>query len=195
MKFTCHRINTIEELQKIPIEFGIEIDLRYNDLGDIILSHDYDKNGEQFNNFLKYYNHSFIILNVKSEGIEYKILDTLATFKIVDYFFLDCSFPMIYKLSKNNKNIAIRYSEFESKETILNMVGNVTWIWVDCFTKFPLERDTFNLFKDNGFKICIVSPELQNQPEKIEIYKQFLNKNDMIPDMICTKEYNIVKWK
>ena len=43
-------------------------------------------------------------------------------------------------------------------------------------------------------KICIVSPELQGQPEKIEIYRKQLFDNDIIPEAICCKEYNIYEW-
>ena len=46
-----------------------------------------------------------------------------------------------------------------------------------------------------GYKLCFVSPELQGQPEKLEIYKKQLIKENIIFDAICTKEYNIEKWK
>ena len=61
--FCCHRINTISELKKIPSKYGIELDLRDNLNGDIYISHDPFKNGENFDEFLKHYHHSFIILN------------------------------------------------------------------------------------------------------------------------------------
>ena len=39
MKFIAHRINTVEELKKIPTEYGVELDLR--DRGErLILQHD-----------------------------------------------------------------------------------------------------------------------------------------------------------
>jgi hypothetical protein len=46
------------------------------------------------------------------------------------------------------------------------MKGMVDWVWVDCFSKVPLNREIYNILKDAGFKLCFVSPELQNQPEK-----------------------------
>ena len=33
---------------------------------------------------------------------------------------------------------AVRISEFESIETALTLAGKVDWVWVDCFTHFPL---------------------------------------------------------
>ena len=100
MRFCCHRVNTIEELQKIPHNYGIEIDLRDNINGTIYLAHDPFVSGVLFDDFLQYYNNSFIILNIKSERIEYKVLELLQKYNIKEYFFLDSSFPMIYKLSQ-----------------------------------------------------------------------------------------------
>ena len=196
MKFCCHRINSISELRQINNSHGIEVDLRDNVNGEIHLSHDPFIVGEKFEDFLNYYNHSFIILNIKSERIEYKVLELLKKFKISNFFFLDSSFPMIYKLSsEGNKNIAIRFSEFEGLDTILNMKGKVNWVWIDCFSKNPLTKDIYIKLKDADFKLCFVSPELQNQPEKIEEYKDYFLNNNIDLDMVCTKQYNVYKWR
>jgi NDP-sugar pyrophosphorylase family protein len=193
--YCCHRINTVEELKKIPHKYGIEIDLRDNLNGDIYISHDPFKSGENFDEFLKYYRHSFIILNIKSERIEYKVLELLKKYNITNYFFLDSSFPMIYKLSNaGEKNCAIRFSEFEGLDMILAMKSKVDWVWVDCFTKNPLNKENYKILKEAGFKLCFVSPELQQQPEKIYEYKDYFDKNNIELDMICSKYYNIDKW-
>jgi hypothetical protein len=194
--FISHRINTISELTKIPTNFGIETDLRdYSE--DITIIHDPFLKGECIDSFLKNYNHSLIILNVKSERIEFKILDYINKYNIHNYFFLDCSFPMIYNLNKLGcNNIAIRYSEFESIESVLLVKHMIKWVWIDCFTKFPLTYEDYLKIKNAGLKICIVSPELQNKScNEIYKYKQFLLDNHFITDAICTKIYNIDKWK
>lgn len=194
--FCCHRINTIEELKKTPNYYGIEIDLRDNINGDIHIAHDPYIQGELFCNFLQHYQHSFIILNIKSERIESKILELLKKYNIVNYFFLDSSFPMIYQLSsEGEKNCAIRFSEFESLDTIMNMKNRVKWVWIDCFTKNPLTPSTYKLLKDSGFKLCFVSPELQNQPKKLQLYRDYFVENNIKLDMICTKSYNIDTWE
>lgn len=196
MLFCCHRINTIIELLSIPKIYGIEIDLRDDIYGNIHISHDPFKQGEIFDEFLKYYHHGFIIVNIKSERIEYKVLELLKKYNIKKYFLLDSSFPMIFKLSnEGEKNIALRFSEYEGLDTILNMKEKIDWIWIDCFTKNPLNKTVYNKIKDAGFKICFVSPELQNQPEKIKEYKNYFEKENIQLDMICTKSYNIEKWE
>ena len=195
MEFIAHRVNTIEELRKIPKEYGVELDLR--DFGErLILQHDPFIDGEDFEEYLKFYNHGTMILNIKSERIEIMSLKLLKKYNIKNYFFLDSSFPMIHYLSKEGeKNIALRFSEFEGIDTILNMTGRIKWIWVDCFNKLPINKDIYKVLKKNGFMLCLVSPELQNQNEKLEYYKEFLDQNSIIFDAICTKMYNINKWK
>ena len=196
MNFCCHRINTIKELKQIPEKYGVEIDLRDNqESSNIHLCHDPFELGEDFEEFLMNYNHSFIILNIKSERIEWKIIDLLKKYDIKKYFFLDSSFPMIYQLAnKGEKNIALRFSEFEGLDTIINMKNKVSWVWVDCFTKNPLTLEIYKILKEMNMKLCFVSPELQQQPEKIEEYKVFFKENNIVFDMICTKYYNIDKW-
>ena len=195
MEYIAHRINTVEELNKIPKEFGVELDLR--DFGDrLILQHDPFKDGEDFEEYLKHYNHGTMILNIKSERIEYKVLDLIQKYNVKDYFFLDSSFPMICSLSEGGeKNIALRFSEFEGIDTILNMKDKVDWIWVDCFSKLPITNKNYNLLKQHGFKFCLVSPELQGQDKKLVEYKKYLKDESIIFNAICTKVFNIKRWK
>jgi len=195
MEYIAHRINTIEELEHLPIEFGVELDLR--DKGDrLILQHDPFKDGEDFEEYLKLYKHGTMILNIKSERIEFRALELLKKSKVKNYFFLDSSFPMVYMLSKRGeKNIALRLSEYEGLDTILNMENKIKWVWLDCFSKLPIDVETYVILKKRGFKLCLVSPELQSQPEKIEEYRYYLSEKNIVMDAICTKFKNIKLWE
>jgi len=195
MEYIAHRINTIEELEHLPIEFGVELDLR--DKGDrLILQHDPFKDGEDFEEYLKLYNHGTMILNIKSERIEFRALELLKKSKVKNYFFLDSSFPMVYMLSKTGeKNIALRLSEYEGLDTILNMENKIKWVWLDCFSKLSIDVETYMILKKRGFKLCLVSPELQSQPEKIEEYRYYLSEKNIVMDAICTKFKNIKLWE
>lgn len=196
--FIAHRINTIEELKKVPVEMGVEVDLRDVE-GDIVLSHDpyvFTNSGIEFDEYLKHYKHSFLILNIKSERIEYRVLELLKGHNITNYFFLDSSFPMMYKLStEGEKNIAVRYSEFESIYTVTRVSGMFNWVWVDCFTKLPLNHYIFQLMKIGNYKVCLVSPDLQGQQDKIQEYIDYMVLNNIKPDMVCSKIYNYDLWK
>lgn len=196
MKFIAHRVNTIAELTKLSNEYGAELDLRDNLNGRIYIQHNPFEDGEDFEKYLKAYDHGIMILNVKSERIEHKIIELLKKYGIKRYFFLDSSFPMIKLLSdRGEKNIAIRFSEYEGMDTLRIMSGKVDWVWVDTFTKLPLNNKIYNEMKRLGYEICLVSPELQGQPEKIDIYANQLLDEGIIFDAICTKACNINKWK
>lgn len=195
MHFIAHRVNTIKDLKNIPFEYGVEVDLR--DFGKkLILHHDPFKDGEDFEEYLKYYNHRSLILNIKSEGVEFKALEILKKNNVKKYFFLDSSFPMINQLSlKGEKNIALRFSEYEGIETISLMSKRVNWVWVDCFSKLPITFMNFKILKKLGYKLCLVSPELQDQNHKLKRYKEYLFKYNIIFDAICTKVQNIQRWE
>ena len=196
MKFIAHRINTKKELKNISEQYGAELDLRDSVDGKIYINHDPFILGEDFEEYLKEYNHGTMILNIKSERIELRVLELLKKYNIKDYFFLDSSFPMIKLLTDNGeKKIALRYSGFEGLDTLEKMQEKVDWVWVDCFTKLPLNNEIYNKIKKMGYKLCLVSPELQGQPEKIEKYAEQIKKEKIIFDSICTKVYNIEKWR
>ena len=196
MEFIAHRINSMQELKSIPVEYGVELDLRDDLTGRIYIQHNPFEPGEDFEEYLTQYNHGTMILNIKSERIELKILELLIKYNIEKYFFLDSSFPMIKLLSDQGENkIALRFSEFEGLDTLVAMQGKIQWVWVDCFSRLPLDRDIYKKIKELGYKICIVSPELQGQPEKLVEYKEQLRKENIQPDAICTKLYNISKWQ
>lgn len=196
MEFIAHRINTIKELDKLDRCYGVELDLRDNLDGRIYISHNPFESGEDFEEYLKHYHHGTMILNVKSERIEHKILELLGRYHIEKYFFLDSSFPMIKLLSDMGEHrIALRFSELEGMDTIRNMAGRAEWVWVDCFTCLPIDRDSFRELKEMGYKLCMVSPELEGQPEKIECYRKQLAQDNITMDAVCTKIYNMSLWR
>lgn len=185
MQFIAHRINTVAQLRQVPVEYGVELDLR--DRGDrLILQHDPFGDGEDFERYLEHYRHGLMILNVKSERIEHRVLDAVRAAGVSNYFFLDCSFPMIRTLVRaGERRIAVRFSEYEPVESALALAGQVDWVWVDCFTRQPLDDRTYGLLKPH-FKLCAVSPELQGRDvATIADYRRQLA--DYPVDAVCTK--------
>ena len=190
----AHRINSSEGLAKIPTDSGVEIDLRDSNKG-LILNHDPFSSGESLENFISNYNHKTLILNIKSERIEYDALKVLDKYKIDDYFFLDSSFPMLIELSNNGiTNIAARISEYESIESISLVSNRVSWIWLDSFNGFYLTKNDATQIKKLNLKTCLVSPELQGRQEEIESYSSQLKSIGLDVDAICTKFPNFNRW-
>ena len=198
-EFIAHRVNTLNELKALPPEYGVELDLRDDLTGRIYIQHNPFEDGEDFEPYAEEYGKihcGTMILNVKSERIEHRILEILKKYEIKNYFFLDSTFPMIKLLSDmGERNIAVRFSEYEGMDTVRAMAGKINWVWVDTFTKLPLENATYKKIKALGYKLCLVSPELQGQPEKIKVYKKQIESEEIAFDAICTKSYNIDKWR
>jgi len=189
MKLILHRRNTKEQLQETDKKYGIEVDIR--SVGKkLIIHHDPFVEGESFEEWIEEYQHGTLILNVKEEGLEDRLIDHMASMGIEDYFFLDQSFPFLLKSSKAGEHrCAVRVSEYESIETALALAGYVEWVWVDCFTKFPLSGDDYQHLKRAGFKLCFVSPELQGRASEKEItaFAQLLYETNIYSEAVCTK--------
>ena len=183
-----HRRNNIELINKTPLNFGVEIDIRtYKN--ELIVNHEPYSNGIKLRELLEFYNHKFLILNTKEEGLESKLLKMMHEFNIKSFFFLDQSFPFLVKtLLTGEKRCAIRVSEYESVKTPLSLCGLAEWIWIDVFNKFPISRRDYINLKDAGFKLCLVSPELQKHSfDKVMDIKKFLKDRNIVIDAVCTK--------
>ena len=195
MNLISHRRNTITELQATDIRYGVEVDIRSYG-GDLVIHHDPFVNATPFESWLREYNHGTLILNVKEEGLEDKLLELMREHDIDNFFFLDQSFPFLVKTASSGESrCAIRVSEFESIDTALTLSGKVDWVWIDCFSKFPLDNNQYSQLKDAGYKLCLVSPELQGRLSQDEIVDmaKLLNEQEIIVDAICTK--NIDVWE
>jgi hypothetical protein len=195
MEFIAHRINTIRELIDLPVSFGVELDLR--DSGSrLVLNHDPFTGGEDFERYLDSYRHGAMIVNVKSEGIEFRALELLSEHEIDKFFFLDSSFPMMVRLSNEGETrMALRLSEYECIETVIAMEGRAQWVWVDCFTRFPMDKNGFDALKKAGFSVCVVSPELQSREWDIEGTAALLAERGITPDAVCAKLSNFERWR
>jgi hypothetical protein len=200
MQIICHRINTLEQLSQLKASDGAEVDVRYH-LDDLILHHDpfqhYANNSLQLESFLKsWYCKGPLILNLKSEGIEAKCIDLMTKYNISNWFFLDMSMPFFVNHSIQSElrsiegfgpeNLAVRFSDFEPIDYAIAFKHRVNWVWVDTFRDFPLSVEKYTELKEAGFKICLVSPELQGFPkEEINNIKNKIQGFDV--EAVCTK--------
>jgi len=184
-----HQRNSISQLLETNRKYGIEVDIR-SDGEQLIIHHDPFLKGEPLENWINFYNHGTLILNVKEEGLEERLISLLLLKGIDNYFLLDQSFPFLIKYAnKGQRKCAVRVSEFECLETALNLSGKVDWVWVDYFSHFSLTEKDFRRLKDAKFKLCIVSPELQGHDPSVEIPKLFsiLMEKNIVADAVCTK--------
>ena len=183
-----HRVNSIKALANTSKSFGVEIDLRSNNK-NIYLHHDPYKKGELFEKWIKYFKHKLIVLNVKEEGLEKKIVKILKKNRIKNYFFHDQTFSSLLK-NMNKVKVSLRFSEYEELKKTNFLFKSIKWLWVDNFTEFPLRNKFYKYLKRNKVKICLVSPELVKIKREKEIKKviSFLKKKNFKIDAVCTKK-------
>jgi len=196
--FIAHRVNQLDETVAAEVfgaADGIEFDIRDTG-GDIVVQHDPFLGGQLFTDFLKFCpSNKFYIVNVKSEGIERRAIADLEAHGIMQFFLLDCSIPMMVRLGKEGeRRLAVRFSEYESLATVGVMASFVSWVWVDVFTQLPLTSFVETFLRNRGLKLCLVSPELQGQQEKVVEYKTLLAERGVTIDAVCSKLYNRGLW-
>lgn len=135
------------------------------------------------------YEHGILVLNVKEEGLEDAVLAVMRQHRKEDFFFLDQSFPFLVKMARRGeKRCAVRVSEFESVDTALSLAGQVEWVWVDCFTRFPLSREDGRRLQNVGFRLCLVSPELQGRDfSQVAAMRSAVTALGLQVDAVCTK--------
>ena len=195
MRLIAHRINTLEELLALDETCPIEFDVRDSG-GRLLVTHDPFTDGVDFEVFAPHLRKRFSIVNIKSEGIEWRVLEILRQCSVRDFFFLDCSVPMMVQLmNRGERRFAVRYSEYESINSVLRWSGIAQWVWVDCFYTYFLTEFIMNQLRQAGFNICIVSPELQRRPDEIHKYINHLRANNVSVQAVCTKIYNFSTWQ
>ena len=200
MQYINHRINTVAQLAEVPLENGIELDIRYHE-NELVLHHDpfghHQTAPTLFTDLLAAWHHSGpMILNVKTEGIERLCINLMQEYGVKNWFFLDLSMPYFAIFSEHAargdiagfgpENLAVRFSEREPIEYALAFTGKARWVWVDCFTKLVLTKEVADTLEAAEFEICLVSPELQGHYiNQIAEFKKALK--DISLDAICTK--------
>ncbi len=103
----------------------MEVDIRSR-VDELIVVHDPFERGVPFADWIAEYDHKFLILNVKEEGLEDRLLREMSERGIEDFFFLDQSFPFLIRTTRQGETrCAVRVSEYESVETALSLAGKV----------------------------------------------------------------------
>ena len=193
MEFIIHRINTIKELNTIPYEYGCEIDIRTHG-NKLILNHDPYEKGELFIDYLDSYQHGTLVLNIKEAGIEDQVLKEVRKRNIKNYFLLDVEFPYLYNATlRGEKEIAIRFSEFEPIENVILFSNKLNWVWVDTINKLPINHENIKIIK--SLKTCLVCPSRWGRKKDIIKIKKDLINYRFDFDFVMTDLENINQWR
>jgi hypothetical protein len=192
MEFIIHRINKIKNLKLIPIKYGTEIDIRSKG-SKLILNHEPFNNGDQLENYLENYEHKTLVLNLKEAGIEKEVLKLVKQYLINSFFLLDVEMPYMYSATiKGQKNIAVRFSEYESLDLTKYFQNKLNWVWIDTATKLPINMNNIKIL--SKFKSCIVCPERWGRKKDIKNYKKKLLKLKFKPTSVMTSLDCVDEW-
>jgi len=192
MELIIHRINTLKKLKKIPLKYGVEVDLRSQN-SKIILSHNLNKGRDKFSNYLENYKHGTLILNIKESGIEAEVIKMVKSYPVKSYFLLDVEMPYIFTSYKKNKKIAVRFSQYENINLAKKFINKLDWLWIDTVTKLPINKKNISII--SRFKSCLVCPERWGRIKDIKKYKNFMKKINFYPTAVMTNEKCIKLWE
>jgi hypothetical protein len=176
-----HRSNKLSDVDR---RFGSEIDVR-DYCGELILSHDIPTDTHiTFEEYLEGYPRELLLaINVKSMGIEEKILKKIQQVNRHNYFVFDFAIPQLLQALSIGLVCAFRVSEYEQ-----NIFDGCKWVWVDSFHNVWYDSTYLQNLKNMGLQIAIVSPDLHQRSSRADVDRI----NEMIDvglvDAICTND-------
>ena len=109
----------------------------------------------------------------------------LDQYNVLNYFVFDMSVPDCLNYRKEELIYYTRQSEIECNPFLYE---DSYGIWLDCFYKDWIDKETILFHYGNKKNMCIVSPELHGRPykEAWQTYKDIMKSNPNIEISICT---------
>jgi hypothetical protein len=188
----AHRRNTVAELDATPPTLGIEVDVRERG-GRLVVVHDAFAEGTAFDGWLDHYRHALLVVNTKEEGLIAEVLRRLADRGVDDAFLLgpDPGEALPW-LDAGERRIAVRVSEVHHPGTAHALAGRAGWVWLDAFHDgFPVDADVVRALKADGYRICLVSPELYGRdPASIPRFRALASATGVAFDAVCTRRWD-----
>lgn len=160
---------------------GVEIDLRMNE-GEIIISHDHVKNNDTkiyFKDVLELSKQLPLkvwALNIKEDGLSYKLRKILNGYPELRYFCFDMSLPETYLYIKLKLKISARVSDIEKEFFFISKRSE--FYVQDNFKKLEKIKTKYKK------KVMLISPELHHRTFNKKVLVNFIKNNDMI--YLCT---------
>ena len=161
--------NTVNAFQRsFNMQFGTETDIR--DLnGKLVISHDMSQDGaitaEEFFKLYSAIEPTLVLaLNIKADGLQTPLKESLIKNKIENYFVFDMSIPDTLGYIKNNIRFFSRQSEYETEPAFYNECAG---IWLDAFNGTWYNSELISRHINNKKQVAIVSPDLHKRDHLI----------------------------
>jgi len=198
MKILSHRgmwIDKEEQNSEIAFKrsfssgFGVETDVR-DYQKKLVISHDIPSGNElNFDDFLEVYKsegqNSLLALNIKSDGLQKLLRQSLYRHKVNNYFVFDTSVPDGLGYIEMGMITYTRQSEYE---TFPSFYKKASGVWLDEFHGQWIDETTLQNLLSDGKEVCIVSPELHGRSflQEWALYKEFESFLGVDSFAICT---------
>lgn len=167
--------------------FGIETDIRdYRE--ELVISHNIaDITSPKLEDFLVFYQKQQsnlpLALNVKADGIQWKLKVLLEKYQISNYFLFDMSVPEMVVNRREGLRFYTRHSDVESECVLYEQAEGV---WLDSFYEINwLTEEIIEKHLSDQKKVSIISSEIHGYPhqhmwEMIKTNGFFDNQNVML---------------
>lgn len=186
MQIISHRGYWLEPAEKnaeiafkrsFALGFGTETDIR--DLnGHLVISHDMaDSSSISAGYLFELYNQHpsapTLALNIKADGLQTALKQSLDKYDVDNYFVFDMSIPDTIGYIKQGINFYSRQSEYEPQPAFYNECKG---IWLDAFTGTWYNNEVITGHLNNNKKVAIVSPELHKR-HHLPLWQQLKDGN------------------
>lgn len=123
-----------------------------------------------------------LALNIKSDGLQSKVLEAIQRHGILNYFVFDMSVPDTLSYVRSNMPFAARISEYEPSNVLAN---SASWIWLDAFNGEWFDATEVYKWLDRGKNVVVVSPELHRRPH-LKMWSMLSKLNEFPMLYLCT---------
>ena len=158
--------------RSFALGFGTETDIRDQN-GRLVISHDMPT-GEvlSLDTYLDCLARSATrpllqALNIKADGLA-KPLAAAMKGNPNPWFVFDMSLPDTLMQLQAGNPVYMRLSEYETIPTRLE--ARIKGIWLDAFEGLWYDVDTFGALLNRGLSVCVVSPELHEREDHVELW-------------------------
>jgi hypothetical protein len=175
--------------RSFELGFGTETDFR-DFCGKLVIAHDVATAEavsayQFFEIYTQYSSNLPLAINIKSDGLQNLLRETLEKYNITNYFLFDMSVPdaLVY-IREGGFNVYTRQSEYEKEPSFYR---DAKGVWMDMFFSDWIEEDDILRHLENDKEVCIVSPDLHKREPKV--FWERLKKMSVIDSekvSICT---------
>ncbi len=172
--------------RSFDIGMGTETDLRDHN-GEVVIAHDMPTGSPMlFEQLLQQMagRNLTLALNIKADGLAYKVSQLLAKYNHSNYFVFDMSVPDMVKQLVAKNIVFTGISDIQPTPVLLE---KSTGVWLDCFLSDWYKAAQVDDLLEQGKKVCVVSADLHKRSTDAQWQTLKMARNINSPNLLlCT---------